>query len=147
MRLRGTAALALVCISLGWFVFVRQRAAGVEQKLATLRMEIDSINDASLALAANRVGASATVGQGGIEPEVARPGQAQNTPVLSHANDLMVADSAHYVGLGAGIATGRRGECSSHPVVFWHYPKTGPYTPSILQPGSCNFYSNRANIC
>ena len=143
MRLRASTALVLVCMSLAWLGWVRQRAAGADQQLASLRLEISSLNsasaaatayeqshsanDASIAPAAE-LKVSATNAQpvhDNLEPPARPQPQPRKPQPFSEDSALARQDSAQDPGQQAAFATGQRGECSSHPVVFWHYPKTG----------------------
>lgn len=137
MRKRSSSALVLACISFGWLAWVRQRADGADETLAALQLEVATLNaapdhhvgatDRPLALAAElQVGVSA-LPEGfpkplaPSQPQVPVPALAPAQTVIPRSN----ADGTQDLGQQAAVATGQRGECASHPVVFWHYPKTG----------------------
>lgn len=138
MRKRSSSALVLACISFGWLAWVRQRADGADQTLAALRLEIASLTSASehrvnatdrpkVALAAElKVGAIAAPAQNVPDPTArTQPQVTVPEPSPQTIFPLANAGSTQAFGQQAAVATGRRGECTSHPVVFWHYPKTG----------------------
>jgi hypothetical protein len=148
MRLRSSTAIVLVCVSLGWLGWVRQQAAGTDQKLAALRLEIASLNSAAAADAAREQSIRQTDASIMLPVEL-KPSAASTKPVQDHAEPLDRQPQARKsVPLTEGVAaepgraqvpeqraaiwTGQRGECSSHPVVFWHYPKTGTWKTLVL---------------
>jgi hypothetical protein len=149
MRLRASTALVLVCASLAWLGWVRQRA-DTDQQLAALRLEIASLNSASAAVRAREQsiresnapitvaaelkvgGTSAKAVQHKLEPLALAQPRARKPPKATEDVALTEPGSAQDPEQQAAIATGQRGECSSHPVVFWHYPKTGMWQNPVL---------------
>lgn len=140
MRFRGLAALALALAPLGWLIMVRQRAVRLDANRAVLRQQINALSDErAVPLGAVELAASSTPdaleplavsvpsNAGNYETASAPPAQDLLAPLAGSKPQVLSPSGTRTPGWEAAVATGTRGECSSHPVVFWHYPKTGSY--------------------
>ena len=158
IRLRGSAVAVLLFLCVGWLGWSRQHAAASDAMIAALQSEVGRAQATLAKAEASRQGVArprADAPPAAAAP-VQRPAQGRSSSsdglleripsadaaavepaALAHERPVVEprAVPASVVGTAvedpgplAGTAVGDRGECAAHPVVLWHYPKTGGTT-------------------